>query len=113
MRTNPAWLAYLLVGAAYTIFVFWFSIARDEVRVLSRRNAKPRFTIVVVHLLFLAVIFSSMPLIPWVEASLPDWQTTVYARGFSVFRGVLLLAALALRTIERRLIYADSGTAPS
>jgi hypothetical protein len=56
MTTNLAWLKYLLVGIAYTIFVLWISFTENEGRILSKQNVTPRSTIIVVHLLYLALI---------------------------------------------------------
>jgi amino acid transporter len=110
MSTNLAWLMYLLVGIAYTIFVFWYSLTKDEARILSKQNVTPRSTIIVVHLLYLALIFSFMPFIPRIEGALPDWMTVHHGRMGSIFGVMLLLAALILRMIERHFIYAEVET---
>lgn len=114
MTTNLAWLKYLLVGIAYTIFVFWLSFTKDEARILSRQNVTPRSRIVVVHLLYLALIFSFIPFIPRIEGALPEWITLGEGYGVgqvdTLFPTVLLLAAFILRYIERRYIYAEAET---
>jgi hypothetical protein len=131
MTTNLAWLKYLLVGIAYTIFVLWLSFTKNEVRIFSKQNVMPRSTIIVVHLLFLALIFSFMPLISRIEVTLPHWMTMEegdwpewitlgegHGAGLgegqidSIFGGMLLLAAFILRYIERRYIYAEVETEP-
>ena len=113
MSTNLVWLKYLLVGIAYTIFVFWYSLTKDEARILSKQNVTPRSTIIVVHLLYLALIFSFMPFIPRIEGALPDWMTVRHGRMGSIFGVMLLLAALILRIIERHFIYAEAETESS
>ena len=110
MSTNLVWLKYLLVGIAYTIFVFWYSLTKDEARILSKQNVTPRSTIIVVHLLYLALIFSFMPFIPRIEGALPDWMTVRHGRMGSIFVVMLLLAALILRIIERHFIYVEAET---
>lgn len=109
MSSDIAWLVYLGMGIFYTIFVFWLSVTRNEVRIFSKQNAKPRSTIIVVHLLFLAMILSFMQLIPQIKASLPEWVTHTYGRT-SIFSGVVVAAIFILRYIERRYIYAEAET---
>ena len=113
MSTNHAWLKYLLVGIAYTFFVFWLSLEEDQAQILSKRNVTPRSTIIVVHLLYLALIFSFMPFIPRIKGALPDWMTVRHGRMGSIFGVMLLLAALILRIIERHFIYVEAETESS
>jgi hypothetical protein len=120
MSTNHVWLKYLLVGIAYTIFVLWLSFTKNEGRIFSRQNVTPRSTIIVVHLLYLALIFSFMPFIPRIEGALPHWMTMEGPlpewitlgedQMGSIFTGMLLPAAFILRYIERRYIYAEVET---
>jgi hypothetical protein len=123
MTTNLAWLKYLLVGIAYTIFVLWISFTENEGRILSKQNVTPRSTIIVVHLLYLALIFSFMPFIPRIEGALPHWMTMERPlpewitlgedQIGSIFTDMLLPAAFILRYIERRYIYAEAETESS
>jgi uncharacterized membrane protein len=110
MSTNHAWLKYLLVGIAYTFFVFWLSLEEDQAQILSKRNVTPRSTIIVVHLLYLALIFSFMPFIPRIKGALPDWMICGDDMSGTVFGVMLALAAFILRYIERRYIYAEAET---
>lgn len=109
-----AWWIYVLVGTVYTLTVFIGQFSRRAGPALfSPQNAKPRSTIVLTHLIFLAAFLVCL----WLESSslarLPWWMTAKvlmgrHGRNTALLDWLNLGILLILRWAEIPLIYAPS-----
>jgi hypothetical protein len=108
------WLIYLVVGAVYTVAVFWVWLPGDEdtAPIFSDRNAKPLTVILGSHLVFLTILLESVWFASHSSSFLPGWLTdeNIVARGgrHSVLEILLIIATYFMRKIEMRKIYAES-----
>jgi hypothetical protein len=105
LQLQHTWWFYASVAVGYTALVHF--MWPDPI--FSSKNAKPLWSIVWAHSLFLIFILELTWLAISTYPSLPDWVTRSHSKG-SFFVLICIGIALASATIERRKIYVESET---
>ena len=111
------WANYILVGAGYTVLVFWVSFTNGSPRIFSRQNVKPLSAILMTHLVFLAILMEFL----WIASGnlrfLPNWWTdrsiALNRVRQSPLEFMFIIVMGIMYFIERRSIYEEAGSDPS
>jgi hypothetical protein len=108
---------YILVGAGYTVLVFWVSFTNGGPRIFSKQNAKPLSAILRTHLVFLVVLMEFLRIASGNLRFLPNWwtdRTIALSRvRQSPLEFMFIIVMGIMYFIERRSIYTESATETS
>jgi hypothetical protein len=108
-----SWWVYGGVAVAYTALVFNGELSKAGPLIFSRRNARSRLEIVIVHLACLSILLALMRIALYIYPTLPNWMTDTFnGRGsaHSAFDILFIVVMIALHYIERRWLYVESET---
>lgn len=110
-----SWWIYIDVGVVYSALVLRGEMSEEGALIFSKRNAHSLPWILTIHLMFLAILFGLMRIIPPIYSSLPQWTTDLFnGRGATVSALDLafILTMIALHFAERRWLYRESEVDP-
>lgn len=112
------WLLYVLILALYSLIVLQIPLGGSRSRIWAARNLKPRSEILLVHAIFLGVIFDILLLTtrlyfdlsqsahPWLVQDVLSFRRFRFSPLDCAFIAVITVIGL----IERRFIYVDAVT---
>lgn len=120
IRANPvlyfSWVDFGFVAVGYTVAMFLGEFASDMPHIFSRRNARPRYQVVIGHCAFLAIILAFMQLLPQIEPWLPNSLTNGtldrFGRHRSGFRDLGFVLLVGLYAIERWWVVVKRDSRP-
>jgi hypothetical protein len=100
----PSWLDYLVIGAFYSVAVFFEESSGDLRAIFSKQSKRNLAEVLLIHLLFLALLFVSIWEAPQMAGYLPAWMVKVRDMGdtySSIAELLLALGAMILAVCER------------
>jgi hypothetical protein len=112
------WLLYLAIMAVYSLAALGISLDGSRSRILAARNVKPRRQILLVHLLFLGILFNVLLLVSRCYRShgpVAAFLTSPFYLRYNLplVDYLLMGAGYVLAWIEQRFIYVDAKTGKS
>jgi hypothetical protein len=109
------WGMYILILLVYSALALGFRWKGDKSPILSARNVTPMRRIVVVHLLFLGLVFDLLLYATHLSLAagqtLPAWLSEPFwgrHMSFSPIDCALIAVCYLLASIEQRFIYTDA-----
>lgn len=105
---NFSWIGFLVVAAVYTVAVFRNDLSRDGPLIITAENARSSYSVLIMHLEFLAFMLLAAWGTPYLLPHLPTWVTSrVRGRGvdLTLFDLFCIFALSLLLKAERHCLF--------
>jgi hypothetical protein len=108
-----SWIAYVLIAAAYSAFVFSGELSRDGPLIFSKQNTRSAPQVIAVHLAYLTILLCLLRLASYIVLTLPHWMTDTFSGGrrnsrISIADLSFFALSATIALIERKRLYVQS-----